>query len=120
MLANTYISGELGVNDFEATKSFYSKVFDWGWIERDTYAEATVDGQFVCGVMLGDGFEKYGRPRTSDYWLTYFASGDVAADVETATKLGATVVLGATDNELDQQYAILTDPQGAMFGLNTR
>jgi predicted enzyme related to lactoylglutathione lyase len=116
-----YIAGELGTSDFAKTKAFYTEALGWGWSGAETYAEATVNDSFVCGIMYGTRFAEIGRPAPPpDYWLTYFASADVSLDFERAIKLGATEVCPPTPNLHGQEYALLVDPQGAPFGLNTR
>lgn len=120
--ADTYIAGELSSTDFPISERFYTAVLGWGWAHRNesSYVEATVDGDFVCGVIVEDGFEKWGRPREQDRWLTYFGVREVVGCVERAVDLGASVVYPATENDRDQYYAILRDPHGVPFGLNTR
>jgi len=50
-------------------------------------------------------------------WLPYMGTEDVEATVEQATRLGASVVVPGTDVPGIGRIAILTDPQGAAFGL---
>lgn len=115
----TYIASELGSSDLAKSKAFYSEVFGIGWGDNPEYAEAIAGGGFVFGAMPAEQYATFGRPQAPDYWLVYFAASDVEAVVRKAVKLGAAVLLDTTTNYLDQQYAILRDPQGATFGLNT-
>jgi uncharacterized protein len=114
------IASELGSSDLAKSKAFYSEVFGLGWGSGATYAEGIVGGTFVMGVLPAQEYAALGRPPAPDYWLVYFAERDVEASVRKAERLGATVLCDTRTNHLDQQYAILRDPQGATFGLNTR
>jgi uncharacterized protein len=115
----TYIASELGSSDLAKSKAFYSEVFGVGWGDNPDYSEAIAGGGFVYGAMPAEQYATFGRPQAADYWLVYFAASDVEAVVRKAVKLGATALLDTQTNHLDQQYAILKDPQGATFGLNT-
>ena len=50
-------------------------------------------------------------------WSCYFSVDDAAATVEAATKLGAKVVMAATQVGAAGRMAILSDPQGVRFSL---
>jgi predicted enzyme related to lactoylglutathione lyase len=115
----TYIASELGSSDLAKSKAFYSEVFGLGWGDNPEYAEGIAGGGFVFGAMPAEQYATFGRPPAADYWLVYFAASDVEAVVRKAVELGAAVLLDTQTNYLAQQYAILRDPQGATFGLNT-
>jgi uncharacterized protein len=115
-----YIASELGSSDLAKSKEFYSEVFDLGWGGRAWYPEGLVDGRFVLGVLPAEKYADLGRPSAPYYWLVYFAANDVEGVVRKAASLGATVRCDTRPNQLDRQYAIVRDPQGATFGLNTR
>jgi len=115
-----YIASELGSSDLAKSKAFYSEVFGLGWGGSGTYSEGMVGGRFVLGVLPAEEYATLGRPPAPDYWLVYFAASDVEAVVRKAAHLGAAVLCDTRTNHLDQQYAIVRDPQGATFGLNTR
>jgi uncharacterized protein len=105
---------ELSTSDLEKSKAFYTAVFGWGWGGSDEYAEAQVSGRTVAGVMP--------RPEAMpaevpDHWLAYFGCDDVDADAKRATGLGATVVVDPMDIPGTGRFAVLIDPQGAMFAL---
>jgi uncharacterized protein len=115
-----YIASELGSSDLAKSQAFYSEVFGLGWGGRHWYPEGLVDGRFVLGVLPAERYADLGRPPAPDYWLVYFAANDVDAVVRKAESLGAEALLDTRTNQLDRQYAIVRDPQGATFGLNTR
>jgi predicted enzyme related to lactoylglutathione lyase len=105
---------ELSTSDLEKSKSFYTAVFGWGWGGSDEYAEAQVNGRTVAGVMP----RPEGMPaEVPDHWLVYFGSDDVDEDAKRAGALGATVVVDPMDIPNTGRFAVLVDPQGAMFAL---
>lgn len=62
------------------------------------------------------------RPETMpaevpDNWLVYFATADLDADLERLPDLGATVAVAPMEIEGTGRFAIVVDPQGAVFGL---
>ncbi len=108
------IWNELSTSDLAGSKAFYSEVFGWGWGGADAYAEAQVGGRTIGGVMP--------RPPdmpadTPDHWLVYFGATDLDADATRAEGLGATILVQPTDIPNAGRFAVLMDPQGAVFGL---
>lgn len=109
------IWNELSTSDLPRAKAFYSGVFGWGWGGSDQYAEVQVSGRSVGAAMP----RPQGMPaEVPDHWLVYFASDDIDGDFRRATDLGATGLVDPTDVPGDSgRFAVLADPQGAMFGL---
>jgi predicted enzyme related to lactoylglutathione lyase len=50
-------------------------------------------------------------------WLTYFKVADCAKSVAKAKRLGGRALMGTTDVPGMVRFAVLADPQGAVFGL---
>jgi len=50
------------------------------------------------------------------YWSAYYLVDDAAATAARATELGGTVIVAPTEIDGDR-FAILEDPQGAVFGV---
>lgn len=108
------IWNELSTSDLDGARAFYSAVFGWAWAGSDDYAEFQVDGRTVGAVMP--------RPadlpaEVPDNWLVYFGTADLDADLSTAAALGATTLLGPTEIPGTGRFAVLSDPQGAVFAL---
>jgi predicted enzyme related to lactoylglutathione lyase len=105
---------ELTSSDVAKSKAFYTSVFGWGWGGGEDYPEGQVNGRTVAGMMPR-------RPEipadVPDYWLVYFGTADVDADVKKATDLGASVIAGPIDIPEYGRFAVLADPQGATFAL---
>jgi predicted enzyme related to lactoylglutathione lyase len=51
------------------------------------------------------------------HWLPYVGTADVDATVQTAQGLGGRVYMGATDIPDTGRFAVLVDPQGAVFAI---
>lgn len=108
------IWNELTTSDLNRARSFYREVFGWDWAGSDEYAEIQVAGRTVGGVMP--------RPvdlpaEVPDYWLVYFATEDLEADIARAGSLGATTLFGPIEIPGTGRFAVLADPQGAVFAL---
>lgn len=105
---------ELSTSDLEKSKAFYSAVFGWGWGGTPQYAEAQVNGRSVAGVMPRPAQMPAEVP---DNWLVYFATLDADAAADKAKSSGAMVVVGPSDIPGMGRFAVLADPQGAVFAL---
>ncbi|MBA2633539.1 MAG: hypothetical protein H0U86_11170 [Chloroflexi bacterium] len=53
---------------------------------------------------------------TPSYWLIYFNADDVDARFQSAIELGGREMVGPTDMP-GGRFAIVSDPQGAAFGI---
>jgi predicted enzyme related to lactoylglutathione lyase len=70
----------------------------------------------VAGLMnLPDEAAKMGAP---PHWLAYIYSPDVDATVARAKELGATELVEPTSMEGVGRFAVLQDPQGAVFAVH--
>lgn len=107
---------ELGTNDPEKAGQFYSNVFGWtrqpfpGPIEYTIFnnGDTGVGGMFKITPEMGP---------MPPHWLVYFAVDDCDAKVQKATELGANVMKPAEDIPGVGRFAILNDPQGAVFAI---
>ena len=108
---------ELDTRDAESSKAFYRTVFGW---EAEThegpmsYTEFNVGGQSIAGMMA---MPPEMPAEVPPHWLVYFMADDVDAAVAKAQELGATLRVGPMDIPGGGRFAVLTDPQGAAFGL---
>lgn len=102
---------ELSSPDPEAAISFYTGLF--GWTARPNGSGATV---FLSRDLTATGVVRGadGMPAT---WLTYFATEDVAATVESAVTAGGTVLRPVTEVGDLGRAALVADAEGAVFGL---
>ena len=111
--------GELHGRGMDRAVSFYQQVFGWSAKANDIgegnppYTEFQVDGQSVGGGMeMGPEFPA----EVPSHWLVYFGVDDVDRSFEQASSLGATPIVPPSDFP-GGRFAVVTDPQGAAFGL---
>jgi len=106
---------DLGVDDVEAARTFYSEVFDWdfqdGPPEAGGYVMALLDGRPVAGIgpKMSDG-----QPTA---WTSYLATADADATTVAVTAAGGTVLTPPFDVMDVGRMAIAADPTGVVFGL---
>jgi predicted enzyme related to lactoylglutathione lyase len=100
--------------DPEAAKAFYTKVTGWGTQPfGDSYTMWTAGAAPIGGVMaLPD-------PSAPVGWLTYISVPDVQASAAQAQSLGGRIVKPPAAIPEVGTFAIVSDPQGAMFCLFT-
>lgn len=113
---------ELTTRDAKAAEAFYTKLF--GWTAKDSsgdaggmqYTEFSNQGQPGVGMMPMPAQMPAGVP---SYWMPYFQVTDTDASTAKATGLGAKVMVPPKDISKTGRFAIISDPQGAMFALFT-
>jgi predicted enzyme related to lactoylglutathione lyase len=116
--ANTFGWAELNAHNVEGALSFYQQVFGWTAKKSDMgegappYTEFQLEGSSVAGAQELNP----AQAQVPSHWLAYFTVDDVDASCQKAAGLGATVMVAPMDFP-GGRFAILGDPQGAMFGL---
>ena len=112
------IWNELGTNDPENAGQFYSNMFGW---TRQPFPGSPVEYTIFNNGDRGVGGMYKITPEMGlippPHWLVYFAVDDCDAKVQKATELGANVMKPAEDIPGVGRFAILIDPQGAMFAI---
>lgn len=113
---NTLCWNELNTRDVETAISFYEKVFGYTVQRSAEYNELQLDGKTVAGCMpMPEGVPA----EVPTHWLVYFAVADTDAAAARAAELGATVIMPAMDIPDVGRFAVLSDPQGAVFAVIT-
>ena len=111
------IWNELATTDTTKAGAFYSGLFGWG-LDKQTFGpmEYTIfqNGERGAGGMFELTPEMAGVP---PHWLAYFSVDDCDAKVKKATELGAKTIKPADDIPGVGRFAILQDPQGAVFAV---
>lgn len=107
---------ELTTPDVDASKKFYPRFTGWGTQAFDAdYTMFTHGGIPVAGIFrLTDEMKAQGIPPN---WMPYIESRDVDATVAKARSLGATITAGPGDIPGTGRFAVIQDPQGAVFGV---
>jgi uncharacterized protein len=116
--ANAFGWAELNARGVGNAIPFYEQIF--GWTTRTSpvpggpdYNEFQVDGESVAGATELSPEAPAGMP---SYWLVYFNVDDVDGAFKKAIGLGATELVGPQDFP-GGRFAIVSDPQGGIFGL---
>jgi len=108
---------ELNTRDVPAATAFYTAVFGWQAVTQDggpmPYTEFKVDGESVAGMMpMPPGVPD----EVPAYWMVYFGTDALDETTAKAEELGATPIVPGMDYP-GGRFAVLNDPQGAMFAL---
>lgn len=117
--ANALGWAELNARGLEKAKAFYDTVFGWtskvspmGEGQPD-YAEFQLDGDSIAGAMEMMPMVPADVP---SYWMAYFNVDDVDDAFARALELGASEMVSPSEFP-GGRFAIISDPQGAVFGL---
>ena len=109
-----FVWHELMTTDIKAAGAFYPKFTSWktqSWDKDPSYTMwAGAKGAFGGVRTLPDSAR-------AAHWLPYIGTPDADAAVQTAQTLGARVYMGATDIPNTGRFAVLADPQGAVFAI---
>ena len=109
---NTLCWNELQAHDVDKAKKFYRELFGWKMKESPEYTELAAGDTPIGGMMKSQA-----PPEVPPYWLPYFAVADCDATVNAAKAAGAQVYAGPMDYPNVGRFALLADPQGAVFAV---
>jgi predicted enzyme related to lactoylglutathione lyase len=108
---------DLNTSDVKAALSFYPALTGWGteeWAEME-YTMWTVDGAPLGGVVqLTPEQKAQGLP---NHWMPYVEVRDVDQSATQAESLGGKIWFGPQDIPGTGRFAVLSDPQGAVFAV---
>lgn len=109
---------ELVTPDLDASKRFYSSLFNWTFRDSQAgkleYAQAMLDGRIVGGLIHKD------LPAGDQHkpaWLTFISVRDVDAAKAATTAKGGKVLFEPYNLPDRGKEAVFADPQGAVFGV---
>ena len=112
---------ELTTRDPKRAEAFYTALF--GWTAKHSapssvmeYTELHNQGKTGVGMMAMPAEMPAHVP---SYWMPYFQVGDCDGSANQAKGLGAKLMVGPHDIPGTGRFAILSDPQGAMFAVYT-
>lgn len=108
---------ELATNDTAKDGEFYSGLFGW---TKDTMNLGPMEYTMFANNGRGAGGMFKLTPEMAGippHWLNYFAVDDCDAKVKKATELGASIMKPADDIPGIGRFAILRDPQNAVFAV---
>lgn len=107
---------ELTTPDVDASRRFYPPITGWGTQQFDKdYTMWTTGGVPFAGIFrLGPEQRQKGIPPN---WMPYIEASNVDETARKATSLGGSVMHGPDDIPNTGRFAVLKDPQGAVFGI---
>jgi len=115
--AGTLTWFELTTDDVEGAKAFYTEVLGWTAESSDSgdmhYTEFKLGDRSVAGMMAKSPDMPAEMP---SFWMPYLQPSDIDKTIAETAALGGTVVVPKTAIP-HGEFAVLTDPQGATFGL---
>jgi predicted enzyme related to lactoylglutathione lyase len=115
-----FVWHELMTTDPRAAGAFYRKVVGWkteSWPADPSYSMFAARSGAVAGYMpLPDDVKAMGAPPN---WLTYIGTPDVDETASRAEDLGAEILKQPEDIPNVGRFAVLRDPQDAVFAIFT-
>ena len=112
---------ELATRDTKTAEQFYTGLF--GWTPKHAapgagmeYTEFSVSGTPSIGMLP---MPEQVPAQVPAFWTPYFMVADVDASAAKATSLGGKLSMPATDIPNTGRFAVVSDPQGAMFAIYT-
>ena len=115
-----FVWHELLTTDTAAAAVFYEKVIGWkpqAWPQDPSYNMFAAKAGPVAGLMaLPEDAKKMGSPPC---WVTYVGTPDVDETARQAAEIGGTILKEPTDIPSVGRFAVIQDPQGAVFSAFT-
>ena len=107
---------ELTTPDVDAAVKFYPRFTNWGTQAFDkNYTMFTTGGVPIAGIFRQTPeMKSQGVPPN---WMPYIEADNIDATAAKAKSLGATIVAGPDDIPGTGRFAVIQDPQGAVFGI---
>lgn len=119
-LLGSFVWCELLTTDTTAAGAFYKKVVGWKtapWPNDSSYTTFVADTRPVAGMMvLPDAAKQMGAPPN---WMMYVGTPDVDGTSMKIAQLGGRVLRQPETIPNAGRYAVVADPQGAVFGIFT-
>jgi len=107
------LSADIAVPEHEREMRFYSRVLGTG--ERPFWREDLLNNQGLPVIGLGARSPEYADLPLQ--WMPHIQVADVAASVQHALALGGAELMHGKDDDGASQWAVLRDPNGAVFGI---
>lgn len=112
---NWFCYMELTTDDLDGSQEFYKKLFDW---KISDMSSAKIPYRMIdTGQEPAGGMMKPPMPDVPTAWTMYVEVADLEASLAQVAELGGKVLLGKQPVPESGWFAIVQDPQGAVFGL---
>jgi predicted enzyme related to lactoylglutathione lyase len=110
---------ELTTSDTKTAEAFYTQLFGWSAKHSATdapmeYTEFSVNGTPSIGMMPKPPHMPAHIP---SFWMPYFQVSNVDASASKLKELGGKLFVGPQDIPDAGRFAVVTDPQGAVFAI---
>jgi uncharacterized protein len=112
---NIFVWDELGTNDMDGAQRFYEAVF--GWTTQDMGADFGGYRIFQRGDTQVAGLMALPDASMPPLWQPYVGVEDVDGCCAKAKELGGDPLVEPMDVPTVGRFAVLKDPQGAVFGI---
>ena len=113
-MANPFCHVELHSDDPEASKKFYSGLFDWEYEEMPMgdmkYTMIKTGEKTIGGIMKNQA-----PSGTPSHWLSYILVDDVSDTTKKAEDLGADILQDVIPVPGNGKFSIVKDPTGAVI-----
>jgi predicted enzyme related to lactoylglutathione lyase len=112
-----FVWHQLMTRDVPGAKKFYTKLVGWKaipWPLDPAYTVCHADTGPVAGIMEITPDLPAEVPA---HWLQYIGTRDVDGTAEAAVRAGGSIVKAPSDMTGAGRYAVLKDPQGAVFAV---
>jgi predicted enzyme related to lactoylglutathione lyase len=107
------LSADIAVPNHESELAFYSKVLTTG--NNPLWRDDLMNNQGTPIIGLGARTPEYDRLPLQ--WMPHFQVADVAASAANAVERGGKELMHGKDDNGLSQWAVITDPDGAAFGI---
>jgi predicted enzyme related to lactoylglutathione lyase len=112
---------DLSTPDQARSGKFYGDLFGWNMTEGKSmnparpgdYYHIVNGSEFIGGIQPST----HRDPNTPPFWLTYFGVADADATIKQVASLGGKVIMPAMAMGDVRKFAVLADPQGAVFAI---
>ena len=111
-----FVWHQLMTRDVPGAKDFYSRLVGWktmSWPLDPAYTVCHADVGPVAGIMEIPS----DLPTVPSHWLQYIGTRDVDSTAQAAVRAGGSILKPPTDMQGAGRYALLSDPQGAVFAI---
>jgi predicted enzyme related to lactoylglutathione lyase len=112
-----FVWHQLMTRDVPGAKDFYSRLVGWKtmpWPLDPAYTVCHAEVGPVAGIMQIPSDLPSEVP---SHWLQYIGTRDVDSTAQAAVRAGGSIVKGPSDMQGAGRYAVLKDPQGAIFAI---
>jgi uncharacterized protein len=112
-----FVWHQLMTRDVRVAKDFYARLVGWKtlpWPLDPAYTVCHAEAGPVAGIMEIPSDMPSEVP---SHWLQYIGTRDVDSTAQAAVRAGGSIVKGPSDMQGAGRYAVLKDPQGAVFAI---